>query len=240
LSRLSDYLGGVTKDSAKYLDAAYYLTALAELGRKNGDKAEKYLLKIKAGASFAPSQEEIDYQLALAGELLKDSKKWAAYLDRAYASAKNSVRKAELAQKLGFLHSKFGSTDRAMEYFRKSIQDCPGSALDSLAKSGSEGIPSAFCSESNLRLADLAFKQKDWKAALATYKQFGQKYPDHKESAWVQYQIANIYKVTNNFESALNGYKRVIDNYPDSYWASQAKWKREDTIWQKEYEEVLD
>jgi hypothetical protein len=38
----------------------------------------------------------------------------------------------------------------------------------------------------------------------------------------------------------LNEYKRVIDNYPESYWASQAKWKREDTIWKKEYEEVLD
>ncbi len=240
LSRLSDYLGGAGKDSAKYLDAAYYLSALAELGHKNGEKAEKNLLKIKVGSPYAPSQEEIDYRLALAGELLKDNKKWAAYLEKAIASAKSSLRKAELSQKLGFLHSQFGSTDRAIEFFRSSIHDCPDSALSETTESNKPEIPNALCSESRLRLADLAFKKKDWKAALAAYKQFAQYYSDHKESAWVHYQIANIYKVTNNFESALNEYKRVIDNYPDSYWASQAKWKREDTIWQKEYEEVLD
>ncbi len=240
LNRLSDYLRRDSKDSAKYLDAAYYLSALAELGHKNGEKAEKNLLKIKVGGLYAPSQEEIDYRLALAGELLKDNKKWAAYLEKASSSAKSAPRKAELTQKLGFLHSQFGSTDRAIEFFRSSIQDCPDSAMGAGTVSDKPGIPSALCSESRLRLADLAFKKKDWKAALAAYKQFAQFYPDHKESAWVHYQIANIYKVTNNFESALNEYKRVIDNYPDSYWASQAKWKREDTIWQKEYEEVLD
>ncbi|MDB6036126.1 MAG: domain protein putative component of TonB system, partial [Verrucomicrobiales bacterium] len=105
---------------------------------------------------------------------------------------------------------------------------CKGSSLAEL------------CPESQLRLADMTFKKKDWKSALAQYKQFAAKYPEHKESAWVHYQMANIYKATNNFESALNEYKKVIDNYPNSYWASQAKWKREDTIWQKEYEEVLD
>ena len=227
-SRLNDYLEGATKDSVKYTDAARYLSALADIGLKDGEKAEKNLLKVKPDAAFAPSQEEIDYRLALAGELLKDSKKWSTYLEKAYASAKTPLRKALMAQKLGFLHAKFGSTDRAMEYFRKSIQDCKDSALAEL------------CPESQLRLADMTFKKKAWKSALAQYKQFAAKYPEHKESAWVHYQMANIYKATNNFESALNEYKKVIDNYPDSYWASQAKWKREDTIWQKEYEEVLD
>jgi outer membrane protein assembly factor BamD (BamD/ComL family) len=97
-----------------------------------------------------------------------------------------------------------------------------------------------LCAEVQLRTADLAYRKKDWKGAMAKYRQFASKWPGHKESAWVHYQMANIYKATGNFESALNEYKRVIDNYPDSYWASQAKWKREDAIWRKEYEEVLD
>jgi tetratricopeptide (TPR) repeat protein len=233
-SRIKDYLGSNPNDTVKYPDAAYYLLALAELGSKKGEKAEKSLLKVKPGALFGPTQEEIDYRLSQAGELLQDSKKWAAYLEKAYASTKQSLRKAALSQKLGFLHSKFGSSDRAMDYYRKSIQD----GLDTT--STDRAALSAIAAESHLRLADLTFKKKDWKGALAHYKAFIAKYPEHKESPWVHYQLANIYKVTNNFESALNEYKRVIDNYPDSYWASQAKWKREDTIWQKEYEEVLD
>jgi tetratricopeptide (TPR) repeat protein len=233
-SRLTDYMAASAKDSIKYRDGAYYLAAVTELGRKDGERAERYLLKVKPGATFGPSQEEIDFRLAQAGELLKDNKKWAGYLEKAYTGSKQSLRKALMAQKLGYLHSKFGSTERSMDYFRKSLQDCGDTASPS-----PENLAS-LCAESSLRLADMTFKKKDWKSALAQYKQFATKYPDHKELAWVHYQIANIYKVTNNFESALNEYKKVIDNYPDSYWASQAKWKREDAIWQKEYEEVLD
>ena len=232
--RLSDYLSSAAKDSVKYPDAAHYLFALAELGAKNGERAEKQLLKIKGGAKFGPTSEEVDYRLAQAGELLKDSKKWATYLEKAYTSTMNPVHKIVMAQKLGFLHSKFGSSERAIEYFHKSINDCRDSV-----SSEREDL-AGLCAESQIRLADLIFKKKDWKAALAEYKLFAVKHSDHKEAAWAHYQIANIYKATNNFESALNEYQRVIDNYSESYWATQAKWKREDTIWQKEYAEVLD
>lgn len=233
--RLADYLGTAPPDSIPYYDAAQYLAALAALGLKDGDKAEKALLKIKPGTgtdgrgqSTGPTQEEIDYRLSQAGGLMQDSKKESAYLERAYGSAKDPGRKAALAQQLGFLHAKYGASDKAMDYFRKSMADCKDTSLAEL------------CAESQLRIADMTFKKRDWKGAMAQYRQFAAKFPEHKESAWVHYQMANIYKLTNNFESALNEYKRVIDNYPDSYWASQAKWKREDTIWQKEYEEVLD
>jgi tetratricopeptide (TPR) repeat protein len=226
--RLADYMGSGSRDSVRYYDPAQYLTGLAMLGLKNGEKAERALLRIKPGAANAPAQDEIDYRLAQAAELQKDGKKLSVYLEKAYASAKDPLRKAGLAQQQAFLFAKYGNVDKAMDQFRKSMADCksPGTA--------------EICSESQLRLADMSFKKKDWKGAMGQYRDFAAKYADHKESAWVHYQMANIYKLTGNFESALNEYKRVIDNYPESYWASQAKWKREDTIWQKEYEEVLD
>lgn len=226
--RLADYLVTGSRDSVRYYDPAQYLTGLAQLGLKDGEKAERALLRIKPGAAEAPTQEEIDYRLVQAAELQKDGKKISAYLDKAYAGSKDPVRKAKLAHQQALLQSKYGKLDKAMDMFRKAMADCKAPEL------------AGICSESQLRLADLAFKKKDYKASMDQYRQFAAKYADHKESAWVHYQMANIYKLTNNFESALNEYKRVIDNYPDSYWASQAKWKREDTIWQKEYEEVLD
>jgi tetratricopeptide (TPR) repeat protein len=233
--RIRDYLGDSPRDSLTYYDAAQYLLALANLGLKDGEQAEKALLKTHPGnparpgaGATGPSQEEIDYRLAQASGLQQDSKKQSGYMEKAYASSRDPARRAELAQQLGLLYAKYGNADRSQEYFRKSMRDCKDSAL------------AEMCGESQLRLADMAFKKKDWKGAMSQYRAFAAKYPDHKESAWVHYQMANIYKLTNNFESALNEYKRVIDNYPDSYWSSQAKWKREDTIWQKEYEEVLD
>jgi tetratricopeptide (TPR) repeat protein len=233
--RAADHLGPAgaeaPRDSVKYYDAAQYLSALAHLGLKDGEKAEKALLKIKPGSPGGPAPEEIDYRLAQAGALQQDPRKWSGYLEKGYANAKDPVRKAGYARDMGGLHAKYGALDKAMGWYGKSASEC---------KDPRDSVLSALCAEVRLRMADLAYRKKDWKGAMARYREFAAKWPGHKESAWVHYQMANIYKASGNFESALNEYKRVIDNYPDSYWASQAKWKREDAIWRKEYEEVLD
>jgi tetratricopeptide (TPR) repeat protein len=226
--RILDQVGNAPRDSVRYFDAAQYLLALSYLGLRDGAKAEKALLKVKPDAPDGPSREEVEYRLTQAGALMQDSKKQAGYLEKALAGAKTPARKAGYAKQLGALHAKYGGIDKAMDWYRKASADCKDPAM------------AEDCAESQLRLADLAYRKKDWKGAMDLYRKFVAGYPEHTESPWVHYQMANIYKVTNNFESALNEYKRVIDNYPDSYWASQAKWKREDTIWQKEYEEVLD
>lgn len=226
--RIVDQVGNGPRDSVKFFDAAQYLLALSHLGLRDGAKAEKAMLKVNPDAPHGPSQEEVAYRLTQAGALLKDSKKHSGYLEKALAGAKTPARKASYAKQLGALHAKYGGIDKAMEWYRKAASDCKDPAL------------AEDCAESRLRLADLAYRKKDWKGAMDLYRKFVAADPEHKESPWAHYQMANIYKVTNNFESALNEYKRVIDNYPGSYWASQAKWKREDTIWQKEYEEVLD
>jgi tetratricopeptide (TPR) repeat protein len=231
--RAADHSGppGAPRDSAKYYDAAQYFSALAHLGLKDGEKAEKALLSIKPGSPNGPAQEEIEYRLAQAGALLQDPKKWSGYLEKAFANAKDPVRKAGYARDMGGLHAKYGALDKAMGWYGKAGAEC---------KDPKDSVLAELCAGVQLRLADLAYRKKDWKGAMAQYRKFAAQWPAHKESPWVHYQMANIYKASGNFESALNQYKRVIDNYPDSYWASQAKWKREDAIWRKEYEEVLD
>lgn len=234
--RILDYLSKA-KDPAGYRDLAFYLEGLMHLGKKDGEKAERALLKVKAGGPGGPAQEEIDWRLAQAGELMKDPKKWAAYLEKAQAGAADPLRKARLLQKQGWLHGHHGRPVRALEQYRKSMTVC---GKPTGGGSEADSVLAAHCAESQLRIADLEFRRKDWKAALAEYRKFSDANPGHPESAWVQYQIANIHQATRKLETALNEYQKVIDNYPDSYWASQAKWKREDAIWRKEYEEVLD
>jgi tetratricopeptide (TPR) repeat protein len=228
--RILDYLGGA-KEPQRYRDLAFYLEGLMHLGRRDGEKAERAFLKVKRDAWGGPSGEEIDFRLAQAGELMKDMTKWAGYLEKAQASAKDPARKARLWHQSGQLHGKHGRPDRAVEFHRK--------VLDACAKGGIEEFAD-LCADSRLRVADIEFKRKRYKESMAEYRKFEADFPEHKEGAWAHYQMANIYQATRNLESALNEYKKVIDNYPDSYWASQAQWKREDAIWRKEYEEVLD
>ena len=53
------------------------------------------------------------------------------------------------------------------------------------------------------------------------------------------YDSANkIYLVFNGDRKQLS-FNLVSEKYSESYWASQAQWKREDVIWRKEYEGVL-
>ena len=240
--RILSYLSAA-RQPQRYRDLAFYLEGLTHLGRKDGEKAERALLKVKTDSFGGPSREEVDWRLAQAGELMKDMKKWSAYLERALASASTDLRKARLSQQLGQLHGRHGRPERALEHYRKAMAPC-GKASGAEGASGGEGEGSAelagLCRESRLRIADLEFRRKNWKAALEGYRKFAADFPDHKEAAWAQYQIGNVYQATRNLESALNQYKKVIDNYPGSYWASQAQWKREDAIWRKEYEEVLD
>ncbi|MEO7425543.1 MAG: tetratricopeptide repeat protein, partial [Fibrobacteria bacterium] len=105
--RIKDYLGNAPRDSLKYYDAAQYLLALANLGLKDGEQAEKALLKTQPGnpaqpqaGATGPSQEEIDYRLAQASSLQQDSKKQSGYMEKAYANSQYPARRAELAQKL--------------------------------------------------------------------------------------------------------------------------------------------
>ena len=117
---------------------------------------------------------------------------------------------------------------RAIETFKAIVKACPG-------ESAKEA-----CSKSFLSLAEIYFKEKKWNAAKKYYRDFEQKYPGDKQIPWSMYQIANIDNRTGKYKQALDGYRMVMEKYPDSYWSTQAKWKRDDAIWQHEYKGVLD
>ena len=96
------------------------------------------------------------------------------------------------------------------------------------------------CSTAFLNLAEIYCKSKKWSTAKKYYQEFEQKYPGDDQVPWTLYQIANIDKRAGKYKQALDGYRMVMEKYPDSYWSTQAKWKRDDAIWQHEYKGVLD
>ena len=74
---------------------------------------------------------------------------------------------------------------------------------------------------------------------MKNYEMFIKKYSGHSETPWCYYQIANIHKNKRRYKLALDNYRIVIDRFPESYWSTQAKWKKDDAIWQNEYKEVF-
>lgn len=230
-ARLQTFAEGAPERTLRYMGLANYLMGRAYLLSKDAEsavKAEQYLLKVKAQESFAPTQAELSWQLAMTGLRLSDPNKRALYLEKAVTHNTSPVRLAELKLRLGQHNIRDGRLPKAEEWLQGVAEHCsnPGSA--------------PFCEEAALRLADLAFRRGDAKGALSRYQAFLKAYPQSGDAAWAQYQIGNAYKSVQRFSDALNAYQRVLDNWPDSYWSAQAKWQREDTQWQREYAEVLD
>ena len=89
------------------------------------------------------------------------------------------------------------------------------------------------------RIADSYYKSKDYQKALDLYKKVTRKYPAFQETAWGLFQIGSIYKNLKQYQNAVDAFKDLIRRYPDDYWAKQAQWKLEDSIWENEYMAVI-
>jgi TolA-binding protein len=96
-----------------------------------------------------------------------------------------------------------------------------------------------MCRKAAYLRADVTFKNKEWNKAKEFYELALNQFPDSIDAAWGQYQIGNILRHKKDYRSAMKAYNVVVENFPRSYWAEQALWKRDDAIWRKEYEGVL-
>jgi tetratricopeptide (TPR) repeat protein len=234
-NHLEAFATGSPERSRKYFNLAHYMLGRAFLGEgktENIDKAERYFLKVQPDLVFSPSSAERDWQLALCGEKMPDLGKRASYYGKALATNTKGHHKIYLELHSGLQQNQLGKLDLAQSHLSAALKSCQ--EKPSLVST------KVLCIEVAIRLADLAFQQKNWKLALEQYSSFIQGNPGAPDLAWATYQMGNVHKAQGHFDKALNVYQGVIDNFPDSYWAAQAKWQRDDAIWHKEYAEVLD
>jgi tetratricopeptide (TPR) repeat protein len=125
--------------------------------------------------------------------------------------------------KLGNSCAMLGDNARAISYFAAAIDI--GEKNDVYMR-----VPDSY-----YKVADINFKQKDFSAALDYYKRVTRKYPAFQETPWGLFQIAGIQRNLKLYREAVETYKDLMQRYPDDYWAKQAQWKLEDTVWEHEY-----
>ncbi len=128
--------------------------------------------------------------------------------------------------KLGNCYSSVGNDTRAVASFKE--------AIDSGEKNGIYvRVPDSY-----YKIADLMYQQKNYSDAMQYYKRVTRKYPAFQETPWGLFQIASIHRNLKQYREAIGVYKELMSRYPEDYWARQAKWKMEDTIWEHEYRSV--
>jgi tetratricopeptide (TPR) repeat protein len=160
-------------------------------------------------------------------EMEQDKKSIDAYLQAVAKSPSNYSDQVRAYFKLGNVFVQIGNSSRAIEAFISAITI--GEKQSIFMR-----VPDAY-----YRVADEKYKLKDYKGALEYYFKVTRKYPSFQETPWGLFQIATIYKNLKKYQEAVSMFKELLKRYPDDYWAKQAQWKLEDTIWENEYQAVL-
>ena len=125
--------------------------------------------------------------------------------------------------KLGNACLAVGDNNRAITFFR--------AAIDTGEKNGVQvRVPDSY-----YKIADIRFRQRDFKAALDLYQQATRRFPSFQETPWGLFQIAGAHRNLKQYREAIDTYRDLMQRFPDDYWARQAQWRMEDTIWEHEH-----
>ena len=115
---------------------------------------------------------------------------------------------------------------RLLRYYDADLKDVGGRIS---LKIGSKD-PEAFdvIMGALLKLADTNYRMGAFKSALKMYKKIKQVYEDKGKDVpdWVLYQIGMCYKMQGNISKANVYFDAVIEKYPDSIWAKEAHWQK--------------
>ncbi|MDR3012107.1 MAG: tetratricopeptide repeat protein [Chitinispirillales bacterium] len=133
------------------------------------------------------------------------------------------VDRVILNYKLGNAAAALGDNNRAVNFFNAAIE------------TGERNNVSVRVPDSYYKIADIRFRQRNFQAALDFYQRATRKYPDFRETPWGLFQIAGTHRNLRQYREAVDMYRELMQRFPDDYWAIQAQWRLEDTIWEHEF-----
>ena len=158
---------------------------------------------------------------------LEQQKKAVDAYTNAVQSAVKAGDKVAALFKRGKAYREIGNSKRAIESYDKAI--AIGEKADVYLR-----VPDSY-----YRIADEWYRKNEYKKAMGYYVKVTRKFPAFQETPWGLFQIGSIYKKQKKYQDAIKMFKVLIKKYPDDYWARQAQFKMEDTIWEHEYNAVL-
>ena len=212
---------------SRLVPKAEYLKGVAELEKDEFSNAEKIFRK---WIRHYPKNKLLGYAYARLGNALVKQDMIKDGIDAYRAGLpffKSNKSKIPVLFAIGENYENIDNPSKAASYFEETI------------KTGKPLGLSRYVHDSYLKLGDYYYKRKNYNKARHYYDVMMGTYPNSTGLAWAKFQTGNIYRHNNVLDSAIYAYKELIQEYPDNYWARQAKWKLDDTIWQNEYKEIL-
>lgn len=100
-------------------------------------------------------------------------------------------------------------------------------------------VPQKKMANPSIELANDAYRQGDFAAALSQYQAMQKKLRDEDSKAYLLFQIGNVYRSRRDYRSAVAKYREAVEYYPNSEWANEAQRAWEDAVWQEKNADAL-
>ncbi|WP_407443709.1 tetratricopeptide repeat protein [Fibrobacter sp.] len=226
---------------------AYFYAGVTRYELGEFDKAE---FNLKKGLDYKDGGNDANYYLALIYMKTKrtelEKKSLKAYLKKASPAAQfrksAEDRLAELEAPAAVDTAK--AFEQAKVDAQKAVVDSQKVAVDAKKPAAdsekvvAEVAPEAKvesapvnADEVSIANANMLFKAGSLEAALQMYKSLVEKEVSPDERYFAMLQMGNIYREMRDFHSAVTRYREVVQQFPDSDWATEAERALEDAVW---------
>ena len=222
---------------------AYFYAGVTRYYMGEYDKAE---INLKKGIEYKEEGNDANYYLALVYQKTKRSdlekKSLAAYLKKAAPDAKFR-RPAEdrLAEMKAVADSlKTAEAEKKDSVAKAGAAEPVAAAPATPAATAAPVASEAPVAEGNsIANANLLFKAGSFEAALQMYKALLNTEIAPDERYFAMLQMGNIYRELRDFNSAAQRYRDVVQQFPDSDWATEAERALEDAVWLQKHASEL-
>ena len=206
---------------------AYYYAGVTRLKMGEYDKAEFNLNK---GKEYKDGAADVHYYLSLIYKAQNktdlEKKSLVAYIKK--SGPNGEFRKAVEARLAEMKNAPADSANAAVT--ATPAQDAAASAETAPAATAQKIAPAPAKAYSIARANDL-FKSGSFEEALQVYKVMLETELSPEDRYFALLQMGNIYRELRDFHSAASRYREVVQQYPDSDWATEAERALEDAVW---------
>ena len=201
---------------------AYYYAGVTRLKMGEYDKAEFNLNK---GKDYKDGAADVHYYMSLIykaqNKTDQEKKSLAAYIKK--AGKNGEFRKAVEDRLAEMKNATVDSAATTGQEVSAAPETAPAATAQKIA-------PAPAKAYSIARANDL-FKTGSFEEALQVYKVMLETEISPEDRYFALLQMGNIYRELRDFHSAASRYREVVQQYPDSDWATEAQRALEDAVW---------
>lgn len=229
---------------------AYFYAGVTRYELGEMDKAE---FNLKKGLSYKEEGNDANFYLACVYQKTKkeelEKKALAAYLKKAAPDAK--FRK-QAEERFAALTKPQETAANAVpeETAQATVEAAPATAVASEATAATAETATATAAtvaaptsgpsdEPSVANANNLFRSGDLEGALQMYRALLEKEISPDERYFSMLQMGNIYREMRDFHSAVTRYREVVQQFPDSDWATEAERAMEDAVWLEKHANEL-